>query len=55
MTEIEVKEVKCVTDYCIYKQLELNPGNVNAFLKNGDVSKVSLDTVRKILSFVNEY
>ena len=52
---IEVKKIKCVTNYCIYKHLELNPGNVNAFLKNGDVSKVSLDTVRKILSFVNEY
>lgn len=52
---IEVKKVKCVTNYRVYKQLKLNPGNVNAFLKNGDTSKVSLDTVRKILDFVNEY
>lgn len=52
---IEVKEVKCVTNYRVYKQLKLNPGNVNAFLKNGDVSKISLDTARKILAFVNEY
>lgn len=52
---IEVKEVKCVTNYRVYKQLKLNPGNVNAFLKNGHVSKISLDTARKILAFVNEY
>lgn len=51
----EVKQAKCVTNYRIYKELNLNPGNVNAFLKNEDISKVSLDTARKILTFVNEY
>lgn len=30
----EVKQAKCVTNYRIYKELNLNPGNVNAFLKN---------------------
>ncbi len=50
----EVKQAKCVTNYRIYKELNLNPGNVNAFLKNEDTSKVSLDTARKILAFVNE-
>lgn len=50
----EVKQAKCVTNYRIYKELNLNPGNVNAFLKNEDTSKVSLDTARKILTFVNE-
>ena len=51
----EVKQAKCMTNYRIYKELNLNPGNVNAFLKNEDTSKVSLDTARKILAFVNEY
>lgn len=51
----EVKQAKCVTNYRIYKELNLNPGNVNAFLKNEDTSKVSVDTARKILAFVNEY
>lgn len=51
----EVKQAKCVTNYRIYKELNLNPGNVNAFLKNEDTSKVSLDTARKILAFVNDY
>ena len=51
----EVKQAKCVTNYRIYKELNLNPGNVNAFLKNEDISKVSVDTARKILAFVNNY
>lgn len=46
---------KQITNYRVYKELKLNPGNINAFLKNGDMGKVSLDTVRRILSFVNEY
>ncbi|MGN1130256.1 MAG: hypothetical protein ACI4Q8_02800 [Ruminococcus sp.] len=51
----EVKQAKCLSNYRIYKEMNLNPGNVNAFLKNEDPSKVSLDTARKILTFVNEY
>lgn len=51
----EVKQAKCVSNYRIYKELNLNPGNVNAFLKNEDTSKVSVDTARKILAFVNNY
>ncbi|MGN0461040.1 MAG: hypothetical protein ACI4HZ_01195 [Ruminococcus sp.] len=51
----EEKQHKGVTNYRIYKALNLNPGNANAFLKYGDTSKVSLDTARRILSFVNEY
>lgn len=51
----EVKESKNITNYFIYKNLNLNSGNANAFLKYGDTSKVSLETVRRILAFVNEY
>jgi hypothetical protein len=51
----EVKQSKGITNYRIYKELKLNSGNANAFLKNGDTSKVSLDTARQILSFVNRY
>ena len=50
-----LQQEKGITNYAIYKSLKLNPGNVNAFLKNGDVSKLSLDTVRCILEFVNHY
>lgn len=51
----ELKQLKEISNYRIYKELALNHGNINAFLKNGDVSKVGLDTVRKILEFVNSY
>lgn len=49
------RKSKNMSNYRIYKELNLNPGNANAFLKYGDVSKVSLDTARKILAFVNKY
>ena len=52
---VEVQKEKGITNYRIYKSLNLNPGNVNAFLKNGDVSKMGLNTVRKILEFVNKH
>lgn len=51
---LEVKNLKKITNYRIYTALKLNPGNANAFLKNGDISKVSLNTTRRILQFVNE-
>ena len=50
---VEVQEEKGITNYRIYKALNLNPGNVNAFLKNGDTGKVGLDTVRRMLAYVN--
>ena len=41
-----------VTNYRIYTDLRLNPGNLNAWLKHGDSDKVSLDTARKTLRYV---
>lgn len=52
---VEAQIEKGITNYRIYKTLDLNPGNVNAFLKYGDVNKVGLNTARKILGFVNQY
>lgn len=52
---VQLQQEKGITNYAIYKALKLNPGNANAFLKNGDVSKLSLDTVRRILEFVNQF
>lgn len=51
---VELKDEKGISNYRIYKELNLNPGNVNAFLKNADVSKVGLNTVRRMLAFVNQ-
>lgn len=51
---VELKNEKGISNYRIYKELNLNPGNINAFLKHADVSKVGLNTARKILAFVNQ-
>jgi hypothetical protein len=51
---VEVQAEKGITNYRIYKALNLNPGNVNAFLKKGDTGKVGLDTARRILAYVNQ-
>lgn len=50
-----IQKEKHISNYCIYKNLNLNPGNVNYFLHNNDDSKVSLSTARRILEFVTEY
>ena len=44
-----------VSNYRIYTDLKLNPGNVNAWLKHGVADKVSLDTARKTLRYVEGY
>ena len=41
-----------VTNYRIYTDLKLNPGNLNAWLKHGESEKVSLDVARKTLRYV---
>ena len=49
---LRLQEQGNVTNYRIYKELGLNPGNVNAWLKHGTSDKVSLDTARTVLRFV---
>jgi len=43
---------KGLSNYRVYSDLKLNPGNVNAFLKNSDPTKVSRTTARAILDYV---
>ena len=52
---VQTKAEKNISNYRIYTALKLNPGNANAFLKHADLKKVSLDTTREMLKFVNEY
>lgn len=40
------------TNYRIYTDLKLNPGNVNSWLKNGDSSKVSYRNAERIMTYV---
>lgn len=47
-----LQEKNGVTNYRIYTDLKLNPGNLNAWLKHGDSDKVSLDTARRTLRYV---
>lgn len=44
-----------VTNYRIYTDLKLNPGNLNAWLKHGDSDKVSLETARRTLRYVEAF
>ena len=45
---------KNVSNYRIYTDLKLNPGNINSFLKTGDVTKVSRDVARRIVIYLEE-
>ena len=47
-----LQEKNGVTNYRIYTDLKLNPGNLNAWLKHGDGDKVSLNTARRALHYV---
>ena len=51
---IEYKELKNISNYRIYTDLNLNHGNINAWLKHGECDKVSLDTARKVLKYIEE-
>ena len=46
---------KGISNYRIYKDLKLNPGNINDFLTNKNIKKVSMNTVLKIFDYVHEY
>ena len=50
---LKIMKQKDITNYRVYTDLKLNPGNINAFLTNADTSKASLDLVKKIYNYVN--
>lgn len=47
-----LQEQKGVTNYRIYTDLGLNPGNLNAWLKHGNSAKISLGTAREALHYI---
>jgi hypothetical protein len=51
---LELQAVKKVTTYRIYTDLGLNGSNVNSFVKNNKIEKLSLDTVRMILKYLEK-
>ena len=50
-----IHQKKHLTNYRIYADLKLNPGNVNAWLKHNDSSKMSLDCARQIYKYAKSY
>ena len=52
---LELQQKKKLTNYRFYTDLKLNPGNVNAWLKHNDSSKMSLDCARQIYKYAKSY
>lgn len=50
----EIQNQKGISNYRIYTDLNINPGNANCFLKHGRVEKMGLDTARRILQYVRD-
>ena len=48
----ELQESKGVSNYRLYTDLKLNHGNINAYLKYGDIAKVKKETAEKILEYL---
>lgn len=48
----QVQQDKHISNYRIYTDLKLNAGNINDYLTNGKVDKLSLQTAEKILNYV---
>lgn len=49
---VQLQKAKGVSNYRLYSDLRLNPGNFNAWLKYGDPNKVSLDTARRTVKYL---
>jgi len=49
---VRLQKEKNVSTYRIYTDLRLNHGNVNAYIKHGNSSKVSLETARNAVSYL---
>lgn len=50
-----LQQEKRLTNYRVYTDLKLNPGNTNAWLKHGDSRKVSLEAARRVLHYAQSY
>ena len=47
-----LQKEKNVSNYRIYTDLALNPGNLNSWLKHGNSEKVSLNTARSVMQYL---
>ena len=51
---LRLQKERNVTNYRLYTDLKMNPGNLNAWLKHGDGNKISLDRARDVLRYLSE-
>lgn len=51
---LRLQKERDVTNYRLYTDLKMNPGNLNAWLKHGDCNKISLDRARDVLRYLSE-
>ncbi|MCH5193126.1 MAG: transcriptional regulator [Oscillospiraceae bacterium] len=49
---IKLQKEKHVTNYRIYKDLQINPGNFNSFIKNRNLNKLSLNKSREVYNYL---
>ena len=49
---VRLQREKGISTYRIYTDLKLNPGSFNTFVKNGNYAKVSLDTARNVIMYL---
>lgn len=50
-----LKNCPDMANYKIYTGLGLNPGNINAYLKHGDLSNVSAKTADRIFEYADSF
>jgi hypothetical protein len=49
---LRLQNEKNVSNYRLYTDLRVNPGNMNAYIKHGDCSKISLKTARNAIDYM---
>ena len=52
---IRLQVIKKVSTYRLYTDLKLNPGNLNDFVKNKKLDKISLRNSKRILNYLENY
>lgn len=52
---LSIQKEKNCSNYRVYTDLHLNPGNINSWLKNGDSTKVSYQTAERVMNYLLQY
>ena len=52
---LSLQAEKNCSNYRLYTDLKLNPGNINSWLKSGDCNKVSFRTAERVMDYILSY